>query len=271
MEEFTPRPILEINTNSFERLIENKYVLSGSIFEEFSVNEFMECSIFLKELGQGTNSVTSLYSFEGSLYVVRFVNDYLDKHYLENEIMIYKTLFENKNDYCLNLQYADISCGHFSNSYFIFTYEEGQTLYDYLQSQSVISLEFAFHLASNLEKAVREFHTLGILHRDIKPANIFLRKDTWIPCIFDFSDALYLSNESIQSPQSEYVGSPKYSHPHILQQKKTFYPTIFRPEYDMYAIGIILKDDIAPRVRRISDRQEVMWLANYFLDIKQWS
>jgi serine/threonine protein kinase len=122
-----------------------------------------------------------------------------------------------------------------------------------------------------LEKAVREFHALGILHRDIKPANIFLRKDTWIPCIFDFSDALYLSNESVQSPQSEYVGSPKYSHPHILHQKISFYPIIFRPEYDMYAIGIILKDDIVPRVRRNLDRQEVMLLANYFLDSKQWT
>ncbi len=271
MEEFTPKPNLEIGIHSFERVIEKRYILEGSIFMNIPIEEFLEFSVFIKELGQGTNSVTSLYSFEGAMYVVRFMNEFLDKHHLENEIEIYKVLHNNSNSHCLNLQYADIACGHFTNSYFIFAYEEGQTLLQYLQSQSSISQEFAFHLAHNLEKAVREFHALGILHRDIKPANIFLRKDTWIPCIFDFSDALYLSNESVQSPQSEYVGSPKYSHPRILHQKISFHPTIFRPEYDMYAIGIILKDDIAPRVRRNLDRQEVMLLANYFLDSKQWT
>lgn len=269
----TEKPILEIDTDTdlLDRVIEHKYIAPASIFSEMSIDTFLEEAHFLKELGSGTHAVTSLYQLGDQLYVVRFVNDFMDKQYLENEMAIYETLQKEGNDYCLNLLYADISCGHFSNAYFVFAYEEGITLQEYLKSQSVISLEFACHLSLHLEKAVRQFHVLGILHRDIKPANIFLRKDTWIPCLFDFSDALFLSNQAVQSPQSEYVGSPKYSHPNILEQRESFQPHIFRAEYDMYAIGIILRDDIAPLIRRSVDKQDVLYLAHYFLDPKQWS
>lgn len=268
MEE-TARPVLEIEDLS-DRVVERKYVLQGGPFETLSIDDFLEYAIFRKELGTGANSVSSLYQWQFQNYVVRFMSDIMDFQQLENEIRIYETLQAQETEYCLRLVYADISCGHLSNSYFVFAHEEGYTLREYMDTQEAISLEFVYHLSHHLKKAVQQFHALGILHRDIKPDNIFLKKDTWMPCIFDFTDALFLSDSAIQSPQSEYVGSPLYSHPHVLAQRGCFHPVLFKPEYDMYAIGIILREDVGPRVRRAVDRQEVLNMANYFLDPMLW-
>lgn len=271
MEPQTPRPVLDLcgETDGYNRVIEHKYVFPGGIFEDMSVEDFLEEAIFRKELGSGSYSITSLYDWDGRQYVVRFINDFMDNQCLINEMAIYNTLQEETHEHCLHLLYADVSCGHFSNSYFIFAYKEGMTLQEYVDASDAISVEFACHLALHLEKAIRGIHALGIFHRDIKPANIFLCKDTWIPCLFDFSDALTFPDEA-QSPQSEYVGSPKYSHPRMLEQRYSFQPEVFRADYDMYAAGIILRDDILPLVRRQGDKQTVLALVHYFLDPSQW-
>lgn len=271
MEADTPRPVLDFcgDMDVYNRVIEHKYVYPDGIFEDMTVDDFLEEAVFRKELGSGSYSITSLYEWNGRHYVVRFVNDFMDNQTLINEMLIYKTLHQEAYEYCLQLLYADVSCGHFSNSYFVFSYKEGMTLQEYVDGSDTISVEFACHLALHLEKAIRGIHALGIFHRDIKPANIFLCKDTWIPYLFDFSDALIFPDE-IQSPQSEYVGSPKYSHPRMLEQRYSFQPEVFRPEYDMYAVGIILRDDIFPLVRRQVDKQTVLTLVHYFLDSSQW-
>jgi serine/threonine-protein kinase len=153
----------------------------------------------------------------------------------------------------------------------VFAYEEGCTLQEYLELNPLISVEFAHHLAHHMEKALHGFHDLGILHRDIKPDNIFLQKDTWLPKVFDFSDAIFTDNQILNSPQAEFTGSPKYAHPSVRKLHVSFSPVIFRIEFDMYAMGVILRDDIAPRVRRIADKGEVLALAHYFFDSSQWS
>lgn len=269
MEPFTERPVLDIVVDYTERIVEHRYIPEYSIFQNISMLDFLEYATFKQDLGKGTSAVSSLYMFNDKYYVVRFVAD-AGKLELLNEIAIYQALKKSENSHCFTLLYADISIDHYSTSYFVFAYEEGITLQDYLDTNNIISIEFSHHLAHHLEKAVHEFHTLGILHRDIKPNNIFLQKSSWLPMIFDFSDAIFRTNQSIPSPQVEFRGSPKYSHPSIRNLQHTFSPVVFRLEYDMYAIGVILRDDIAPRVRRVPDKHDVLAIANYFFDSKQW-
>jgi serine/threonine protein kinase len=269
MELFTERPMLEISTECTERIVEHTYISENSIFQDISILDFLEYAEFQKDLGKGTSAVTSLYLFDNKHYVVRFVSD-VGKQELANEIAIYKTLIKNNSTYCFNLLYADKSTDHYSPSYFVFAYEEGMTLQEYLEENSSISVQFTHYLGHHLETAVRELHNYGIMHRDIKPTNIFLRKETWIPKLFDFSDAVCADKMVIPSPQIEFTGSPKYSHPAIRNLQYSFSPVPFRMEYDMYAIGVILRDDIAPRVRRFSDKQDVLAMANYFFDSAQW-
>ncbi len=263
-EEHTPKPTVICSPLEESRRTIYVYRSKDSIFDNLEIDDFFESAEFLADLASGPFTVTSLYTFNNKKYAVRFVNNSIDKVSLENEIAIYRRLQEAKFPYISSLLYADISSTKFRTSYFIFDYEEGYTLSEYIRTQPAISLEFAFHFAKQMENALELLHGQGILHHDIKPDNIYIPTSSWIPQLLDFGEAIEFTPGELTPLSSEYCGSPRYSHPDAFPLPFSQYR--YMPQHDYYSVGVILRDDIAPRIHRMHEQGEVVALAQYFFE-----
>jgi serine/threonine protein kinase len=73
--------------------------------------------------------------------------------------------------------------------YMVMDYEEGQTLTEFLQSQTVPAAEAQLlSIFLPIMDGLREVHAAGLMHRDIKPGNIYLRSNG-SPMLIDFGAA----------------------------------------------------------------------------------
>ncbi len=262
MEEYTPRPIIQCPHEVEDRNTCSVYIPTNSIFQDIQIDTFFEDAEFCNELGFTSFTSTSVYKYNNLKYCVRFINNLVDKVSIENEITVYKLLQENNYKFISKLVYADISNKKFRDSYFIFEYEEGYTLEEYCKTQPAISFEFAHHLAINLEQALKELHALGILHHDIKPSNIYIPTSSWIPELLDFGEAMTFHPGESTPLSSEYCGSPRYSHPDSFPLP--FHACKYLPEYDYYSVGLIIQDDIVPRIHRYHEQKDALVLAKHF-------
>jgi serine/threonine protein kinase len=266
-EESTPRPTIQCPHELENRNTCSVYIPTDSIFQNTQIDTFFEDAEFIKELSCTPFTCTSVYEYRHIQYCVRFMNNLVSKVSLESEISIYRSLQEANYSFISNLVYADISNKKYRDSYFIFEYEEGYTLEEYCKTQPAISFEFAFHFTSYLEEALDTLHGLGVLHHDIKPANIYIPTTSWIPKLLDFGEAITFQPGEETPLSSEYYGSPKYSHPDSFPFP--FSACKYLPEYDYYSVGLLLRDDIAPRINRIHERNEILQLANTFMRNKK--
>lgn len=141
-------------------------------------------------------------------------------------------------------------------------YLEGQTLHTALRGGGVMHELRAGRIASQICRALREAHKLGVIHRDLKPANIFLtRPSTAAPNasgtippgaeededfvkVLDFGLVKHLAErpEEQLTQTGLFMGSPKYMAPEQIQGGHVDERT------DIYSLGIIMYEMLAGKV-----------------------
>lgn len=141
-------------------------------------------------------------------------------------------------------------------------YLEGQTLHMALRQGGVMHEVRAGRIASQICRALREAHKLGVIHRDLKPANIFLTRPSTRPPdpsgtipplseededfvkVLDFGLVKHLSErpEEQLTQTGLFMGSPKYMAPEQIQGGHVDERT------DIYSLGIIMYEMLAGKV-----------------------
>jgi serine/threonine-protein kinase len=141
-------------------------------------------------------------------------------------------------------------------------YLEGKTLHLALREGGVMHEIRAGRIASQICRALREAHKLGVIHRDLKPANIFLTRPNTMPPdgsgsippaseededfvkVLDFGLVKHLSErpEEQLTQTGLFMGSPKYMAPEQIQGGHVDERT------DIYSLGIIMYEMLAGKV-----------------------
>jgi formylglycine-generating enzyme required for sulfatase activity len=70
--------------------------------------------------------------------------------------------------------------------YLVLDWVDGESLYDHVQRQGVLSASSALELLIPIADALHYGHRQGLIHRDVKPANILVRTADQIPLLTDF-------------------------------------------------------------------------------------
>lgn len=146
--------------------------------------------------------------------------------------------------------------------YMAMEYLEGQTLHLALRQGGVMHEVRAGKIATQICRALREAHKLGVIHRDLKPANIFLTRPNAIAPeasgsmppvneededfvkVLDFGLVKHLSErpEEQLTQTGLFMGSPKYMAPEQIQGGQVDERT------DIYSLGIIMYEMLAGKV-----------------------
>ena len=142
-------------------------------------------------------------------------------------------------------------------------YLEGQTLHMALREGGVMNEIRVGKITSQICRALREAHKLGVIHRDLKPANIFLTRAGTRPApdasgsmppaaeeeedfvkVLDFGLVKHLSErpEEQLTQTGLFMGSPKYMAPEQIQGGHVDERT------DIYSLGIIMYEMLAGKV-----------------------
>jgi len=142
-------------------------------------------------------------------------------------------------------------------------YLEGQTLHMALRDGGVMHELRVGKITSQICRALREAHKLGVIHRDLKPANIFLTRAGTRPApdasgsvpppveeeedfvkVLDFGLVKHLSErpEEQLTQTGLFMGSPKYMAPEQIQGGHVDERT------DIYSLGIIMYEMLAGKV-----------------------
>ncbi len=142
-------------------------------------------------------------------------------------------------------------------------YLEGQTLHMALREGGVMNEIRVGKITSQICRALREAHKLGVIHRDLKPANIFLTRAGSRPApdasgsmppvsedeedfvkVLDFGLVKHLSErpEEQLTQTGLFMGSPKYMAPEQIQGGHVDERT------DIYSLGIIMYEMLAGKV-----------------------
>jgi serine/threonine-protein kinase len=146
--------------------------------------------------------------------------------------------------------------------YMVMEYLEGKTLHMALREGGVMHEMRAGRIASQICRALREAHNLGVIHRDLKPANIFLTRpssrardehgtipppseeDEDFVKVLDFGLVKHLGErpEDQLTQTGLFMGSPKYMAPEQIQGGHVDART------DIYSLGIIMYEMLAGKV-----------------------
>ncbi|MFO0738544.1 MAG: protein kinase [Labilithrix sp.] len=146
--------------------------------------------------------------------------------------------------------------------YMVMEYLEGKTLHLALREGGVMHEMRAGRIASQICRALREAHNLGVIHRDLKPANIFLTRpssrapdahgtipppseeDEDFVKVLDFGLVKHLGErpEEQLTQTGLFMGSPKYMAPEQIQGGHVDART------DIYSLGIIMYEMLAGKV-----------------------
>ncbi|XXT18167.1 protein kinase [Sorangium sp. So ce429] len=115
---------------------------------------------------------------------------------------------------------------------------EGEDLAAYLKRRGRIEPAEALGIMSQVCKALRRAHEVGLIHRDLKPANIFLaRQGEEIVKILDFGVAKSIGTglAADATKTGTLIGSPHYMSPEQVRRSKTI-------DYrsDLWSLGVII-------------------------------
>lgn len=175
---------------------------------------------------------------------------------------IYKILKSDPEyiHFITNLLYADahLAAGT-KKSYFVFQFEEGDTLDQFIKKhRGTMTAAQIMGIYNHLQNAITFLERYEIVHRDIKPENIYFSYEKGIPLLIDF-DAGCIDKECLSV---EFTGSPKYSTPGSKtirgQEGFTVNTKIYKysPIFDRYSVAVILKEDLV-NLALPEDRKQV--------------
>lgn len=149
--------------------------------------------------------------------------------------------------------------GQEADRYFIATeYIEGQTLRQKMQGSS-LPISVVLEIATQIVKAMKVAHLMGIVHRDIKPENIMVRSDGYVK-VLDFGLAKQLevdivsntgarrSAQVIKTENNLVLGTVRYMSPEQIQHL----PIDRRS--DIFSFGILLYEMLTGRVPFIGQK-----------------
>jgi serine/threonine protein kinase len=218
--------------------------------------------------GSGATSVGSIYELpDGKKYIVRRTksNPFTGMR-LKNEIGIYRVLKESEKyrDFISNLLYADAHLAATTPySYFIFEYEDGDVLDEYIEkNKGTKSIKEVLRIYEHLQNAVSYLASKGVVHKDIKPQNIYFSTKRNIPLLFDF-DASCMGDAC---ETGDFSGSPQYATPTSKglrgQEGFTAKTKIYRysPLYDRHSLSILLGNDLSKLVK-VEDESKIKDIA----------
>ena len=106
---------------------------------------------------------------------------------------------------------------------------------DLRRTEYLNDVRIAARLVSAVAAAIHYAHQHGVLHRDLKPSNVLV-DESGVPFVVDFGLASHLSELSNLTLSDEFLGTPAYAAPELLQDDSQP-PTVAA---DVYGLGAIL-------------------------------
>ena len=124
--------------------------------------------------------------------------------------------------------------------YIVMEHVKGQTLKQYIQTNSPVPIEEALLIMEQITSAISHAHQNHIIHRDIKPQNILLDQRGNVK-ITDFGIAMALSATSITQTNSV-LGSVHYLSPEQARGG------VANHQSDIYSLGIVMFELLTGRL-----------------------
>ncbi len=121
-----------------------------------------------------------------------------------------------------------------ADCYLVMEYiHNAKTLDRYCKSDSLLSIRDVVGIIYKIAKALDYAHRQGIIHRDIKPNNI-LQTETLDIKIADFSIAMIIREDFLETQFHGFLGSPLYMSPEQINEWQISTNT------DIFSLGIIM-------------------------------
>ena len=131
----------------------------------------------------------------------------------------------------LNIFDADIDG---NNCYLVMEYiNDAKTLDPYCKPDTLLPIREVVGIIYKVAKALDYAHRQGIIHRDIKPNNI-LQTDTLDIKIADFSIAMIIREDFLETQFHGFLGSPLYMSPEQINEWQISTNT------DIFSLGIVM-------------------------------
>jgi eukaryotic-like serine/threonine-protein kinase len=131
----------------------------------------------------------------------------------------------------LNIFDADIDGDH---CYLVMEYiHDAKTLDSYCQPDTLLPVREVVGIIYKIAKALDYAHRQGIIHRDIKPNNILQTQSGDIK-IADFSIAMIIREDFLETQFSGFLGSPLYMSPEQINEWQISTNT------DIFSLGIVM-------------------------------
>jgi len=127
-------------------------------------------------------------------------------------------------------------------------YVDGTTLQELLATQSPIDIVEARRIATQLLTGLQDIHNAGLIHRDLKPANVMITR-SGRAVVMDFGLAKVVTDTQTVAV----AGTPAYMAPEQMRGEELDLRT------DLYAVGIILAEMVAPEGVRDSALRRKLW------------
>lgn len=265
------RPFLNINIKTENHLNSKLYIDPSftSKLQNKDIQTFLEEHSSNNDIKVGARSLSGVIRVDGNKYILRSTpyRSYAERMSTKYEIAIYEHLKRDSDykQFISNLLYADSYLSNrFKESIFIFEYEEGQLLSDYIQFNArSMNKDAIMKIYDHLVAAIDFLARNNIVHRDIKPDNIYFSFLRNIPLLFDFD----ISCETDRDCRAyQFTGSPPYATPNsqklryqvgFTQSTQTYEYT---PIYDKYSLAVMLEKDLS---KLASSKDEENELKNY--------
>ncbi len=123
---------------------------------------------------------------------------------------------------------------------------EGRTLHRALREEGTLSPERTVNIASQICRALREAHGIGVIHRDLKPANVYLVKhgdEAEFTKVLDFGLVKNIEEKGEALTQvGLFMGSPKYMSPEQIRGEQV------DSRVDIYALGVMIYEMLTGKV-----------------------